>query len=371
MAAVDADRALPGPIAALIEGWSGERVIARRDAEAAAWCFIAIHDATLGMPVGGCRLQVYRSGLDGLRDAMRLAEGMTYKWACLEFPFGGGKAVLSLDRPLDPGTREGLLLRFARLIDSLDGAYATGEDMGTTPDDMRRMAGVCRFVMGQVTDAGETRSADPGPYTALGVLSGMRVALRRATGADLGGARVLVQGVGDVGRPLARALARDGARVVLADTNPETAAGVAAEIGAAVVSPEAAGETECDVFAPCAAGAVLNPETIPRLRCQVVAGSANNQLATEADAETLHERGVLYVPDFVVNAGGALAFGLMHRGVSDEGVLREKVSEIGDTVDAVLAEAEERETTPLHAAYSRARSVLERERREPGRVFHG
>ena len=346
-----------GSLEARIAGWDGEAVVVRRDPEAGAWIFVALHDSRLGTPVGGTRLKPYRAPTEGLRDALRLAEGMTYKWAAVDFPFGGGKAVLCLDRPLGREARRGLLDRYGRLLRTLNGAFKTGVDLGTTPADMRRVAETTDHVMG-VWD-GESR--DPGPYTALGVLVGIRASLERAVGrSDLAGVRVLVQGIGDVGEPLARRLAEEGVDLVLSDIEAARADRVAEELGAETLAPDRVPEADCDVFAPCAVGAVLNPETIPRLRCRIVCGSANNQLESAEDALRLHGRGILYAPDYVVNAGGAIAFGMMHRGTRDDEEIRRAVRGIGDSLAEILAEAERDGEPPATAARRRAERILAR-----------
>lgn len=348
-------------IQGLIERWDGLAVVARHDRAADAWVFIALHDPTLGTPVGGSRLKVYRTPEDGLKDAMRLAEGMTYKWAGIDFPFGGGKAVLCLSRTLPPVERRELLLRYGRLLETLNGAFKTGVDLGTTPEDMALLSGETSHVMGIVD--GESR--DPGPYTALGVLSGIRACLRHLDGsADLADRTVLVQGAGDVGLPLARLLAEAGARVLVADLDADRARRVAAETGGEAVAAEEIPDTPCDVYAPCAVGGVLDPDTIPRLRCRVVAGSANNQLESESDAERLHERRILYAPDYIINAGGAIAFGIMHRGEDDEATLRSAVERIEKSLEEIFAEAEDAGESPARAARRRAERVLARARAE-------
>lgn len=348
-------------IQAGIEAWKGQAVVCRHDAETGSWVFIALHDATLGPPVGGCRMRAYRTPAEGLHDALRLAEGMTYKWAAVDYPFGGGKSVLAVPRALEGESRAGLLRRFGRLLATLRGTYMTGVDLGTTPDDMRTVAEACDYVMGVSADGSESR--DPGPYTALGVFVGIRSALRAAFGSDdPAGRRVLVQGLGDVGEPLARLLAGAGAELLLTDLDQARAGAVAAELGATVLASDAAFDAECDVFAPCAVGAVLNPDTIPRLRCRVVAGSANNQLESASDADRLHERGILYAPDYVVNAGGAIAFGLMHRGQDDDAEIRRHVERIETSLDEIFAEAAAADESPAPAARRRAERILERGR---------
>ncbi|HZD03308.1 MAG TPA: Glu/Leu/Phe/Val dehydrogenase dimerization domain-containing protein, partial [Longimicrobiales bacterium] len=298
----------PSPFVDRIQEWDGLGVVVRHDRPTGTWIFVALHDDTLGRPTGGCRMRVYGHPSEGLRDALRLAEGMTRKWAVIDLPYGGGKAVLAVPRPLQGEERRGLLRRFGELLESLKGAFSTGEDLGTTPADMACLATVTRWVKATGVRGGEP--VDPGPYTALGVLEGIRAALAAAFGdGELAGRTVLVQGVGDVGEPLARMLSAEGARLLLSDLDHGRVESLAGELQARPVSPDEVYWTACDVYAPCAVGATLNSGTIPQLRCRVVAGSANNQLETEADADALRERGILYAPDYVVNGGGALALG--------------------------------------------------------------
>jgi len=343
----------------LIEEWEGIGVVVRHDPPSGAWIFVALHDDTLGRPVGGCRMKRYESPAEGLLDAMRLARGMTYKWATIECSFGGGKSVLAVPRPLSGEERRGLLRRFGQLLESLRGTYATGEDLGTTPEDMRVIAGETRWVMGVASDDDEPE--DPGPYTALGVLAGIEAAAGHVWGGDgLEGRSVLIQGVGDVGGPLARLLAEEGAELLVSDLDEGRAAAVAREVGGRTVDGEAVYDTECDIFAPCAVGAVLHPATISRLRCRVVAGSANNQLRSEEDARRLHDRDILYVPDYVINAGGALAFALMHEGLTDRDRLEARILALGGVVAEILEDARRRDELPHDGARRRAEAALGR-----------
>jgi len=347
-------------IEAALRGWEGEAVIARFDRETEAWIFIALHSTALGTPVGGTRMRVYPSPGEGLRDAQRLAEGMTLKWATLEQPIGGGKAVLAMPGQLAADAREGLLRRYGMLVESLRGAFGTGEDLGTTPEDMAIIAAHTQYVHG--TEAGG-RVADPGPFTARGVRRGIEAAARAALGRDdLSGVTVLVQGVGDVGFPLAEELAAQGARLFVSDVDGERVSRAVAALGATAVPPDEAWDIPCDVFAPCAVGGVLSARTVPRLACRVVAGSANIQLETAEDARRLHERGIVYVPDYVINAGGALAFALHRRGERDPQALFARMDDIGEIVAAVLAEAAADGGSPLDAAGRRARRALARGR---------
>jgi leucine dehydrogenase len=346
-----------------IAGWDGECVVVRFDRPTGTWVFIAVHDRTLGMAMGGCRLKAYSTPADGLKDAQRLAAGMTLKWAGIRFPLGGGKAVLAVPRPLVGSEREGLLLRFGELVEDLGGLYGTGVDLGTTPDDMSVVGRRTRRVAGRRTEDGG--AGDPGPWTALGVFEGMTEAARRVFGSgDLRDRTVLVQGAGGVGRPLARMVAEAGARVLVTDVVTQRAQALAAEIGGRSVDSGEALEAQCDIFAPCAVGAVLDSETIARLHCRIVAGSANNQLAEAEDAKRLAERGILYVPDFIINAGGAVAHGILEFLGWPDSEVEPRVRQIGETVADVLDRATADGTTPLAAAVHLARSFIEERARE-------
>lgn len=341
----------------MIREWDGMAVIHSYDPPTGSRIFIALHDARLGPPVGGTRMRSYPGPEEALRDAMRLAEGMTWKWASIDFDRGGGKAVVDVPEPLQGESRRGFFRRYGRLLESLRGVFATGVDLGTDPGDLDVVAGETGYVLG--VPPGSDTTVDPGPYTARGVERGIRAALRHRFDGDVAGRTVLIQGVGDVGEPLARMLAEEGADLVLADVDEERAGALARELDARTVPAEEVYDTECDVFAPCAVGGVIDDDTVPRLRCAVVAGSANNQLEASRHAEALHERGILYAPDYVVNAGGALAFGLLQEGVTDEATLRERVRGLGDRLSDIFREAEERGESPLHAARRLAERKLE------------
>jgi leucine dehydrogenase len=338
-----------------IESWGGECVVVRHDAPTGTWIFIAVHDRTLGMAMGGCRMRVYPTPADGLRDAQRLAAGMTLKWAGIEFPLGGGKAVLATPGTLRGADREGLLLRFGDLVEGLGGMYGTGVDLGTTPADMEVVGRRTSRVAGRPPEAGG--AGDPGPWTALGVFEGMKVAAAHALGSDdLAGRTVLVQGVGGVGGPLADLVGEAGATVLVADREADRARTVAARVGGQAVAVDEAYDADCDIFAPCAVGGVINASTVPRLRCRIVAGSANNQLESDEDAVSLAERGILYVPDFIINAGGAVAHGILeflHWGAEE---VEPRVRRIGSTVEEILREAAGRD--PLAVAVDRAKRVI-------------
>jgi leucine dehydrogenase len=262
----------------LLREWDGEQAVVRFDRPSGAWMFICIHSTRLGPAGGGTRMRVYASPSDGLRDGMRLAAGMTRKMAVLGVPFGGGKAVLAVPELPNGEARRALLLRYGDLVSSLGGTFRTAADMNTTAADVDVIGERSRYVYGSSAEHGG--GGDSGVGTARGVFHGIRASLLNAYGSDdLTGRRVLVQGVGSVGGHLARNLDEAGAELILTDVADERAAELAAELGARAVAPERALETECDVYAPCAVGGTLDRETIPRLRCRIVAGSANNQLS--------------------------------------------------------------------------------------------
>ncbi|MCY4397874.1 MAG: leucine dehydrogenase [Gemmatimonadetes bacterium] len=342
----------------LIEGWDGLGVVTSRHRETGSWIFIALHNDTLGRPSGGCRLKSYPSPADGLRDAMRLAEGMTYKWAAMGLGYGGGKSVLVVPGPLAGEPRRSLFTRLGQVMNALNGAYGVGVDMGTTPQDMEFLATVTPHVAGPRVVG---PPPDPGPFTATGVYEGIRAAVAHRDGSpDLKGKSVLIQGVGDVGHPLARLLRDSGARVIASDIDRARASAVAEECGGTTVAPGEVYDTECDVYAPSAIGATVNERTIGRLRCRVIAGSANNQLEKPDDADRVRERGILYAPDYVINGGGAMAFGLMEQGILDMDELTARVRSIGGTLAGIFREADARGISPVDAAHRRALGVLAR-----------
>lgn len=340
----------------LIQAWPGKEVVIRYDAESEAWMFIAIHATHGRRSVGGVRVKVYPTPDDGLLDALRLSEGMTYKWAAIDVDYGGGKAVIALSRPVVGEARTSLMRRFGRMIDSLNGRYGTGPDIGTTPDDMALLATETRFVHCYDWKAG--KPYDPGIYTALGVFIGIKAGRRYLTGSDdLKGVRVLVQGVGDTGAPLARSLAQAGAIVLLNDLDVPKATALATELGATVVPTDAVYDAVCDVYAPCSVGATLNAETIPRLTCTLIAGSANNQLRGPEDGERLLARKILYAPDYVVNGGGAVSLAMVDDGATFPEIDRE-LQRMDPRLTSIFREAEERSESPVHAARRMVESRL-------------
>lgn len=341
----------------LIEAWNGLAVLTEFDRPTGTWMFVCIHDNTLGPSTGGTRIASYDSPADGLRDAMRLSEGMTHKWAAVNMGFGGAKAVLAVPHLMEGAEREGLLERYAGMINLLGGNFLTGEDMGITPADMEFMARHTDHLHGY---DGNGKKVDPSPYTARGVLTAIKTALGQRFGArSLEGRRVLVQGAGNVGGHLIRMLTDAGAEVAVTDVDIDRARSLASECGAHLINGEAdVYSVACDVFAPCAVGAILNRDTIPRLNCSIVAGSANNQLDTAEDVERLRARDILYAPDYIVNAGGAISFAYLGQGISDPAELMVRVDSIGSNLAEVLQEAEERNESSLAAAERRVARTL-------------
>ncbi len=289
---------------------------------------VAIHDSRMGPALGGCRFIEYDRDEDALVDALRLARGMTYKAALAGLAHGGGKSVII--RPKTRFDRVALLLAFGRFIDDLRGHYITAEDSGTGLEDMEIVRGVTKHVTG--VDPSHGGSGDPSPFTALGVRRGIEASVKHRLGRDsLEGVHVAVQGVGHVGYWLCKELHDQGARLSVADIDPLKAERAQRELGASVVSLEEIFEIECDVLAPCALGSALNDRTIPRIKARIVAGAANNQLAEPRHGDDLHARGILYAPDYAINAGGLVNVAQEVKGY-DAGKAREKTMKIYDTI---------------------------------------
>jgi leucine dehydrogenase len=266
---------------------------------------IAVHSTVLGPAAGGCRMWPYESNDAAVTDALRLSRGMSFKNAMAGLPFGGGKSVIIGDSRTRKSPE--LFEAFGRMLDSLGGRYITAEDVGTTTTDMEAVARRTRYVTGLHRRPGEF-GGDPSPKTALGVYLGIKAAAKFRLGrSDLAGLTVAVQGVGGVGYHLCRLLAADGAKLRVADVRTAAVQRVCDETGAEAVSTDTVLFEDVDVVAPCALGAVLDPQSITRLRTKVIAGAANNQLASDRDGLVLHLAGVLYAPDYVINAGGIIS----------------------------------------------------------------
>jgi leucine dehydrogenase len=328
-----------------VEGY--EKVVRCEDHASGLRAFISVHDTTLGPALGGVRMWSYVSEQQAFIDVNRLAKSMTYKSAVAGINVGGGKAVIIGDPQQDKS--EALLRALGRFIDTFDGLYIAGEDVGTTVEDLGIVRQETPFVGGLSRDLGS--SGNPAPYTALGVFLGMRACLEQQRGsADFHGVRIAVQGCGNVASSLCQHLHAAGAVLIVTDTLPERAQAIVQQYNARLVAPEAIYDVACDIYAPCALGGVLNDDTIPRLQCQIVAGSANNQCLTDDHGEALQERGILYAPDFVINAGGVIniAMELAPEGY-DEARALAKVHGIYEAVHNVLRMAEA-EHLPTHRA---------------------
>lgn len=285
-----------------------EQVVFARDARAGLKAIIAVHNTARGPAMGGIRMYPYASEDDAIRDALRLSRGMTYKNALAELPIGGGKSVIIGDPHHDK--TEALLLAMGEAIERLGGRYIGAEDSGTSVPDVKVMAQRTQHLSGiheKSTTDGSTRSGDPSPATAYGCFVGLKEAVRHRLGStELRGLRVAIQGTGSVGLRLGRHLKDAGAQLWVTDVFPANLDRAVTELGATAVAPEAIFDLDVDVFAPCALGAILNDDTIPRLKAAVVAGAANNQLAEARHGEALRARGILYAPDYAINAGGII-----------------------------------------------------------------
>jgi leucine dehydrogenase len=333
----------------LLETWDGETAVVHRDRESGAWIFVCLHSTRLGPAGGGTRMKVYGRPAEALEDAMRLSAAMTRKLAVAGLPFGGGKAVIAVPEIPSGEQRRALFLRYADLVASFGGTFRTSSDMNTGEADMDVIGERTEYVFGRSVQAGG--SGSPARPTAVGVYHGIRASLLHAFGSDdLEGRIVVVQGAGGVGSPLADQLASAGASVLVADIDPDRAHAVATRVGGVALPVDQLFETDCDVFAPCAVGGILSVETVPRLRCRIVAGSANNQIAEPEAADLLHARGILYAPDYVINAGGAIAIvGLEQLGWS-KSELDTALARIGETLRQIYERADARGISTATAA---------------------
>ncbi|HEV2092625.1 MAG TPA: Glu/Leu/Phe/Val dehydrogenase [Rubrobacter sp.] len=310
-----------------------EQLVFCHDKATGLRAIVAVHDTTLGPALGGCRMYPYASEDDAIVDVLRLARGMTYKAAASGLNLGGGKSVIIGDPHKDKS--EALFRSFGRYIETLGGRYIVAEDVGTSTED----ANFIRVETGHVVGVDVTRggSGDPSPFTALGVLQGMRACVEEVFGeGSLEGRVVAVQGLGHVGYNLCRLLRGEGASLIVADVDRRAVERVVREFGAKAVDPDEVLAIPCDVFAPCALGAVINDATIPGLRCRIVAGSANNVLAESRHGEALAERGILYAPDYVINAGGLINVADELEGYNERRATK-RVVRIRDRIRSIIA----------------------------------
>ena len=324
-----------------------ELVMLRRDPTTGLEALIAVHDRTLGPAIGGCRMLPYATREDALRDVLRLSRGMTFKCSIGGIPYGGGKAVIIGD-PARHKTRE-LLHAMGRFVDELGGKYITSFDSGTTLDDVRTIGETTPHIGGIADGFGNASQS-----TALGVFHCMEASWRHLTGEGLNGARVAIQGMGNVGKRLASLLLDAGATLTISDINAAACEGIDAKVAA----PEDIHSADVDIFAPCALGGVLNAQSIPQLRARLVTGGANNQLATALDAERLRERGILYCPDYLANAGGIIELHYQ-RGGGGPNQLAAHLASLAVTTRKVIERAERSGQTTAEVAGQIAMERLE------------
>ena len=335
-----------------------EQVVVCADRGAGLTAIIGIHDTTLGPALGGIRMRSYAGEDEALTDALRLSQAMTYKASLAGLSYGGGKAVVAvLGEP--PANREALFRALGRAIQSLGGRYIPTEDMGTTTADLEHILAESRFGAGRGEVFGG--GGDPSPMTAWGILCGLRACLEETDGrADFRGLKVALPGLGKVGFALAGYLHEAGAELIVADLDEGRMQKAESELGARIVDVDTILEQDCDILAPCAAGGIFNADTIPRLRCRIIGGGANNQLLTEDDGDAIHARGILYAPDFAINAGGLI-------NVADEltpgGYRRERAkaetNSIFDTLKTIFAQAKQRDVPPHRLAVTLAQERIQ------------
>lgn len=286
-----------------MEKYDYEQLVICQDKESGLKAFICIHDTTLGPALGGLRMWTYETEEAAIEDALRLGRGMTYKNAAAGLNLGGGKTVIMGDPRKDKN--EAMFRALGRFIQGLNGRYITAEDVGTTVEDMDIIHEETDYVTGISTAFGS--SGNPSPVTAYGVYKGMKAAANVAFGSDsLSGKTVAVQGVGHVAYTLCEHLHEEGANLIVTDINEEAVNRAVEAFGAKAVAPNDIYGVDCDIFAPCALGAVINDNTIPMLKAKVIAGSANNQLKDDRHGDIIHEKGIIYAPDYVINAGGVI-----------------------------------------------------------------
>ncbi|MBB6444859.1 branched-chain amino acid dehydrogenase [Bacillus benzoevorans] len=331
-----------------LEKYHYEQLLFCHDSSSGLRAIIAIHDTTLGPALGGTRMWTYHSEEAAIEDALRLARGMTYKNAASGLNLGGGKTVIIGDPEKDKS--EAMFRAFGRFIQGLNGRYITAEDVGTTVADMDIIHEETNYVTGISPESGS--SGNPSPVTAYGVYRGMKAAAKEAFGSDsLNGLSVAVQGVGNVAYVLCRYLHEEGAKLIVTDIRKSAVERAVAEFGAIPVEPDDIYEADCHIFAPCALGSVINDQTIPKLKAKVIAGSANNQLKEPRHGDILHEMGIIYAPDYVINAGGVINVADELHGYNRERAMR-KVEMIYQQIAKVL-EISKRDEIPAHQAADR------------------
>ena len=335
-----------------------ERVVFAEDKESGLRAIVAVHSTRRGPGAGGCRFWHYRSSADALTDALRLSRGMSYKNAMAGLPLGGGKSVLLADsnRTKTPE----MLHAFGKTVNGLGGRYITAEDVGINVADMIEVARSTQYVAGLPNSTGDV-GGDPGPHTSLGVFLGLKAAVKRGLGKDnLNGLHIAMQGAGSVATGVALHACAEGAKLSIADVDQAKAQKLAAAVNGTVVSPDAILATEADVLSPCALGAILDEQSIAALKVPVVAGGANNQLATPEDGERLHQRNILYAPDYVINAGGIINVCTEYLGDGDATLVRRRIEGIPVRLEQIWKEGAETGRDPAAVADAMAQRLIGR-----------
>ena len=328
------------------------------DRETGLRAVICVHSTHLGPAAGGVRFWHYANSGEAVADALRLSRGMSYKNAMAGLPLGGGKAVMLADEARTK-TPE-MLAAYGRAVEGLGGRYVTAEDVGMTVADMVAISRETQYVAGLPVEAGAV-GGDPGPHTSYGVYLGVRAAARRGLGREsLEGLHIAIQGAGSVAGGLARLAAKDGARLSIADVDAGRAQRLAEETGGAVVAPDEILSLEADILSPNALGAILDEQSIAALNVPVVAGGANNQLATPADGDRIHQRGILYAPDYVINAGGIINVSTEYLKDGDESVVRGRIEGIPDRLERIWDESAATGRNPADVADSMAQRLIGR-----------
>ncbi len=341
-----------------------EHVQLVHDRHSGMTAIIALHSTHLGPGAGGTRFWHYAEPRDAIRDALRLSRGMSYKNAMAGLPMGGGKAVILADRS---GTKTAQLLgAFGKAVNDLGGRYVTAEDVGISEADMVVVAEHTQFVSGLPVSGMDAAGGDPGPFTAMGIFHGIKAAVKHRLGKDsLAGVHVAIQGTGSVGGGVARLLAHEGAKLTLSDLDEDRAKALAKDMNGEFVHPDSIMSVACDVFSPNALGAVLDDEGIARLDAPIVAGGANNQLARAEDGATLAERGILYAPDYVINAGGIISVAMEYLckrngNPCDINEVRKRIAQIPGRLDMIWQESDASQISPDQVADRMAQKLIGR-----------
>ncbi|CDQ39715.1 MULTISPECIES: branched-chain amino acid dehydrogenase [Virgibacillus] len=341
-----------------MEEYDYEQLVFCQDKNSGLKAIIAIHDTTLGPALGGTRMWTYKTEEEAIEDALRLAKGMTYKNAAAGLNLGGGKTVIIGDPKKDKSPE--MFRAFGRYIQGLNGRYITAEDVGTTVHDMDLIHMETDFVTGISPESGS--SGNPSPVTAYGVYKGMKAAAKAAYGDDsLEGKTVAVQGIGNVAYALCEFLHEEGAKLIVTDINKDAVEKAVTAFDAQAVEPEDIYDVDCDIYAPCALGATINDDTIPRIKAKVIAGSANNQLKSTKHGDIIHEKGIVYAPDYVINSGGVINVADELQGYNRDRAMK-KVETIYDSLQKVF-EISNRDNIPTYVAADRmAEERIESER---------